>query len=254
MPTLKPSVVMTFGRFNPPTKGHEKLFKTIMALATKTNASPVIFASSTQDDKKNPLSHKEKTSYIQSALPSLSVGPETVRTIPDALTWVQKNKVTSVVIFVGGDRLPEFERLVKSWQAKNDPENGLTITVKGIPREGAMDPSLVSGTAARKFAMAGDDAALKNVLITGLTSSQVKEIAEKIRQRIAPLKEQAVWRTILKEVDDQEEDDFLNAEPASEPEKTEPKVYSKLVLHPDEALPYEMSVRAAYLRSVKDTK
>ena len=46
-------VVFTFGRFNPPTNGHEKLINKVAALATGNNYK--IYASQSQDPKKNPL-------------------------------------------------------------------------------------------------------------------------------------------------------------------------------------------------------
>ena len=47
--------VLTFGRFNPPTSGHELLINKVIAEAKKRRADNFIFASHSQDKKKNPL-------------------------------------------------------------------------------------------------------------------------------------------------------------------------------------------------------
>ena len=51
------AAVLSFGRMNPPTIGHQKLMKKIVEVAQKENASPMLFLSHSQDKKKNPLSY-----------------------------------------------------------------------------------------------------------------------------------------------------------------------------------------------------
>ena len=63
----KEKVVVAFGRFNPLTIGHEKLAKTLAKEAKKRGALPILFTSSSQDSKKNPLSFKDKTMLLKKA-------------------------------------------------------------------------------------------------------------------------------------------------------------------------------------------
>ena len=49
-------VSFTFGRFNPPTTGHEKLIKALAA----QGGTIMVFPSQTQDPKKNPLPSLKK--------------------------------------------------------------------------------------------------------------------------------------------------------------------------------------------------
>ena len=53
------TAVFTFGRFNPPTTGHEKL---IMKLAKEADSTRdmYVFGSNSQDPAKNPLTGKQK--------------------------------------------------------------------------------------------------------------------------------------------------------------------------------------------------
>ena len=59
-------VVFMFGRFNPPTTGHEKMVKRAIAVARRAGIRDVrLYPSFTQDPKKNPLPHKEKVKWLR---------------------------------------------------------------------------------------------------------------------------------------------------------------------------------------------
>lgn len=51
------NVVLSFGRMNPPTIGHQKLMRKIVEVAKRNNAIPMLFLSHTQDRKKNRNHH-----------------------------------------------------------------------------------------------------------------------------------------------------------------------------------------------------
>ena len=47
------TAVFVFGRFNPPTIGHEKLLNALTATAQREGGKALVYTSSTQDAKKN---------------------------------------------------------------------------------------------------------------------------------------------------------------------------------------------------------
>ena len=53
-------ITFTFGRFNPPTVGHEKL---IDATKSASNREYRVYASKSQDSKKNPLEYQKKVKW-----------------------------------------------------------------------------------------------------------------------------------------------------------------------------------------------
>ena len=59
------AVVFTFGRFQPPTIGHEKLILKVKEVARKHNAEHRIYPSRSHDPKKNPLSTRDKVSLMR---------------------------------------------------------------------------------------------------------------------------------------------------------------------------------------------
>jgi hypothetical protein len=65
--------VFTYGRFNPPTKGHGLLFREIVRQATELGARPVIVVSHSNASKKNPLSAEDKMGIIKTVFPNVDV-------------------------------------------------------------------------------------------------------------------------------------------------------------------------------------
>ena len=63
------TLVFTFGRYNPPTTGHLKLIEQVEVVASEYNAPYRIYASQSQNPKKNPLEYKEKIEYMKELFP-----------------------------------------------------------------------------------------------------------------------------------------------------------------------------------------
>ena len=53
-------IVITFGRFNPPTAGHHLLAQRVIQHANESGAEHRIYGSMSHDPKKNPLSPENK--------------------------------------------------------------------------------------------------------------------------------------------------------------------------------------------------
>lgn len=66
------TVVFTFGRFNPPSTGHQLLVQFIKKLARQRRAEHIVFASTSQDAKKNPISVDRKLHYLNVVCPNTS--------------------------------------------------------------------------------------------------------------------------------------------------------------------------------------
>ena len=116
-PTSEGAVVV-FGRFNPPTTGHEKLLKSAGTEASRTGADLRIYPSRSVDAKKNPLQPGTKIEYMQKMFPdyaeSIKDDPN-AKTIFDVLIAWQNLAYKSVTIVVGQDRLAEFQGLAQKY-------------------------------------------------------------------------------------------------------------------------------------------
>lgn len=178
--------ILIFGRFQPPTKGHERLFNAASTQAERTNATVYVFPSLTQDAR-NPLSYRQKVQLLTPALRSMSrvkVGPKTVTNPAVALTWAKEQGITDVLMYVGDDRLDSFRRLARSWSQAEDPKGTLTVKISSMPRTGAWDASKISGTAARSAARANDFKGFQAIVISRAATTDVKDAMRSI-QRIA---------------------------------------------------------------------
>ena len=112
-------VSITFGRFNPPTTGHEALIRRVKA-ASK-NGEYRIYPSRTEDPKKNPLSPEEKINFMRKAYPEHSariINSPDMRTIFDVLSTLDSEGFSSINIVVGGDRVSEFNSLANKYNGK----------------------------------------------------------------------------------------------------------------------------------------
>jgi len=115
----KGPVTVAFGRFNPPTIGHQKLFDAAKKAAGK--GALRIYPSRTQDAKKNPLDSDAKHKVLQQMFPDHSgsiVNDPNSKTIFDVLKQAYEDGHSSVQIVVGGDRQSEFEKLSQEYNGK----------------------------------------------------------------------------------------------------------------------------------------
>ena len=94
-------IVMIFGRFNPPTTGHELLVDKSFRLAKKLGAEHAIFTSKTNDPKKNPLSINDKIKFMKLSFPKHKnhiYHPDVIgiRTPAEVLEWLSDNGYEAV--------------------------------------------------------------------------------------------------------------------------------------------------------------
>ena len=112
-------ITIAFGRFNPPTVGHEKLLNRVKSVAGKGEYA--IYPSRSNDPKKNPLDPDEKISYMQQMFPKHSeriVNDPESKTIFDVLKKSNAAGARSINIVVGADRLKEFENLANKYNGE----------------------------------------------------------------------------------------------------------------------------------------
>jgi len=111
-----PPLTVVFGRFNPPTVGHEKLLKSAKRIAAGGDVK--IYPSRSQDPKKNPLDANTKVSYMKKMFPEFEeniINDEEMRTIFNVLVTANEDGYTNVNIVVGSDRQAEFENLAQKY-------------------------------------------------------------------------------------------------------------------------------------------
>jgi hypothetical protein len=165
----KKTVVFTFGRFQPPTIGHEKLINAVIAHAKSVKGEHRIYASQTYDGGrpraaiKNPLQYNDKIKFLKKMFPQANIvkGNEDTNTFMRVLYQLQEEGYTKVHIVVGGDRVAEIKKTVKPYLNSSNSEEALNFEEFKVVSAGKRDPEAegVVGMSASKMraAVAADD-------------------------------------------------------------------------------------------------
>ena len=157
-PTSEGAVIV-FGRFNPPTVGHQKLLDKASAEADRLGFDLKVYPSRTVDAKKNPLQPGAKIEYMKKMFPDYEEGIKddpNARTIFDVLEACFNLGYKAVTIVVGQDRLSEFQSLAQKYNGDLYDFEELSVISAG-----ARDPDSegIEGMSASKMrdAVAKDD-------------------------------------------------------------------------------------------------
>ncbi len=112
-------ITICFGRFNPPTVGHEKLLKA--ASKASSGGDLKIYPSRSHDPKKNPIDPDMKISYMKKMFPDFKdqiINDDEMKTIFDVLVTSNEMGYTHVRIVVGSDRVSEFDNLAQKYNGE----------------------------------------------------------------------------------------------------------------------------------------
>ena len=191
-------VVMAFGRFQPPTTGHELLVNAVKKIAHKQGADHIIFASRTQDKKSNPLPVDRKVYYLKRMFPNTNfvAANEEIRTFIEAAKSLSK-KYKNLVMLAGSDRVPEYKRLLERYNGDVFTFDTIEVVSAGERDPDADSASGMSGTKMREAAKKGDFTLFKKGLPHTLTEIDGKRLMNEIRQGLGmeAIKEQVKFET-----------------------------------------------------------
>ena len=172
------TAVITFGRMQPVTVGHEKLVDTVKAIASSMNATPLVYLSHTQDSKRNPLSYPVKYGLAHTAFGDCVVHSD-ARTIM-AVVQELDSKYDNI-IFVGDcERSEQMLRLINKY---NGVEYNFTSvkTMSAGSRNTDDFVDAISATKMRKYTMQNDYNSFRKGLPTKLKpyASLVQQLVRK---------------------------------------------------------------------------
>ena len=175
--------VITWGRMNPPTKGHQKLVDTVIRIARAENADPMVYLSHTQDKKKNPLDYVTKSEMAIKAFGAVVKRARGLNTIDKVLISLGKQGYDEVILMVGSDRAKSMKGL-ESYTGKFKLKS-LKVSSKGLDRDpDADDVTGLSASKARALAFDGDFGGFSDAMPDGLNERQIKKIYLAIRREI----------------------------------------------------------------------
>tara|TARA_B100001093_G_scaffold448890_1_gene454767 strand:+ start:453 stop:1793 length:1341 start_codon:yes stop_codon:yes gene_type:complete len=220
----KSEVVFAFGRFNPPTIGHEKLFDAVKKLARGSQYR--VYPSQSQDPKKNPLDFKLKVKFLRKMFPKHArniMADKGVRNAFDVVVKLYDQGYTKVTMVAGEDRVVEFEKLLNKYNGTKGRhgfyqfENGIVVKSAG-----ARDPDAegATGMSASKLRAAANDNDLKtfakgmpkgfkdveglfNAVRAGMGLSESKSFRKHVQlEKVSDVREEYVEGTLFIEGDE----------------------------------------------------
>ena len=185
-------IIISFGRFNPPTIGHQENIESIAAIAKGKTFK--IYASQSEDPKKNPLGYEEKIKFMRKMFPAYGrniILDRNIKNIFDVASAAYNEGYTRFTVAVGSDRVKEFKALLQKY---NDVKgaHGYYNFPDGINvvSTGTRDPDIDDRTGEATFAVSASkmrSAAAENDLKTftaGVpkTFGGVKELFNAVRK------------------------------------------------------------------------
>ena len=148
------SVVFTFGRFNPPTTGHEKLIEKVKKIAGGDDY--YIFPSHSQNNKKDPLPLAKKVAYMRDMFPKHKrniIANNKLKTVLDIAVYFHEQGYKELNMVVGSDRVAEFKKLLTTYNGQEKRHGFYDFDTIQIFSAGERDPDAegVTGMSASKM-------------------------------------------------------------------------------------------------------
>ena len=176
------TLTTAFGRFNPPTVGHEKL----LSAARKAAAGGAlkIYPSRTQDPKKNPLDPDMKISYMKKMFPDYEeeiVNDAEMRSIFDVLKTADEDGFDNVNIIVGADRQSEFENLAQKYNGELYDFDLIRVISAGVRDSDAEGVEGMSASKLRKAVQDDDFDTFRRGTPKGLKDADAQAVFDAVR-------------------------------------------------------------------------
>ena len=163
------SVVFTYGRFNPPHKGHRLMIEHVIETARRTNKTPIVVVSHSYGNAKNPLSVENKVKILRRWFPGVTI---LISAKDRSIAKIAQNFNTNSIMIVGQNRQNSFKFL--------------NFKKVAVPRSA----NAPSATMARAAAAAGNTKSFKNMtgynLTPNLRNKVVRAKGKKKKENLYP--------------------------------------------------------------------
>ena len=185
---VEKTAVMAFGRFNPPTVGHEKLIQKVRDEADERSGTGHVFASHSELTRKDPLPQDAKIGYLNQIAHGTEIHGSSKKepTFLHAAAKLYAAGHKHLVMIAGSDRVQEYqEKLDKYNDGKVYPHGKFKFKSIKVVSAGQRDPDAegvegISGTKMREYARGNKHKKFESGLPEGLKDN-AKAIGDHIR-------------------------------------------------------------------------
>ncbi len=177
VPKTKGTLTIAFGRFNPPTRGHEKLLNKVAA--SSDDGDYMIVPSRSEDKKKNPLAADRKAALMRQMYPDHAeriVNDNGNRTIFDVLRKAHNDGYANVRVVGGGDRVKEYDKLVNKYNGSTYQFDNIEVVNAGDRDADSDGDDGISASKMRKAAKDNDFRSFKKGMPSGMDNETLVSI------------------------------------------------------------------------------
>ena len=175
-------VVFTFGRFQPPTSGHQLLIDKVVDVANKKKAEHRIYASPGSDPKRNPLSYNNKIKYMKRMFPNANIVKNASMKNPFIVAQSLSDEgYEEVTMVVGSDRVSEMRKALNRYIDEFGFKK-LTVVSAGKRDPDAEGAAGMSGTKMRKAAAEGNMRDFKKGVPKKLSKTDTEGLFKAVRR------------------------------------------------------------------------
>ena len=185
----KKSVVMAFGRMNPPTSGHLKLIDKVRETANKQKAKHAVILSHSQDSKKNPLSPEQKIKHLKRYSPGTKfvASSKESPTILHHASHLYDQGHDHLTVVAGSDRVKEMDTLLGKYNGVKGRHGYYKYKKIKVVSAGHRDPDAegeegMSGTKMREHAKNKDFHEFRKGVPHHVSDAHTKELMKDTRK------------------------------------------------------------------------
>lgn len=174
------SIVFTFGRFQPPTFGHQRLVSTVVETARKIGGDHVVYLSQTQNNSTDPLDWNFKRRVCETAFKGVNISKDiSIRNPYIALEHLKEN-YDRIVLVAGSDQADEYTKRFSGYAG----EWGIQFEVVSAGQR-IVEAEGVEGISATKMRQFARDNNVEQFLagLPTLLNEQIKKMVLKNTQK-----------------------------------------------------------------------
>ena len=174
-------VVVAWGRFNPPTIGHQKLIDAVAKIAGQDDY--FIYPTHTHKKPKDPLPCDLKVEYMRKMFPTHAkhiIYDKSVNTIIKLLQTYQ-GTYADLTLVAGSDRVPQYETLLNKYNGVEYTYRKLEVVSAGERDPDADGASGMSASKMRAAASEANVAAFRSGIPSTLNDADMMKLMKAVR-------------------------------------------------------------------------
>lgn len=174
-------VVVAWGRFNPPTIGHQKLIDAVAKIAGQDDY--FIYPTHTHKKPKDPLPCDLKVEYMRKMFPTHAkhiIYDKNVNTIIKLLQTYQ-GTYADLTLVAGSDRVPQYETLLNKYNGVEYTYRKLEVVSAGERDPDADGASGMSASKMRAAASEANVAAFRSGIPSTLNDADMMKLMKAVR-------------------------------------------------------------------------